>query len=618
MCGIVGHLSVSCDINSSWVDLGRAVLQHRGPDGGSTWKSQDGHAVFGHQRLSIVDLTSAGEQPMRRGSLCVTFNGEIYNYFELKRQLEAKGLQFQSNCDTEIVLVAFEAWGPAGLDRLEGMFSFSLYDSKNKLAYLMRDRVGEKPLFYRHHGLSIRFASELKALLVDSALPRKLNAEALNYFLEIGFVPGDKCILEGFSKLPPAHRLCFDLQTGELSIHRYWTEPLLSHEVSENIDDLTNDLELLLSKSVAKQLVADVPVGVMLSGGVDSSIITALASQLSPCVKTFTVGFPGANSFDETFHARKISKFFSTDHTEIQAQDASVELLPLLARQFDEPIMDSSMIPTFLVSQVMRQHCKAVLGGDGADELFGGYSHYNRLLKLQKAAALVPFIFRRLVRSATYRFAPVGLRGRNWLTSLGLDLERELPVIATYYDYHQRICLLHDQSYISRLSQFSSLFNSESVDDLLQRAMRFDFSTYLPEDILVKVDRASMLNSIEVRAPFLDPKVVEFAFSHVPSSFKCTNGFRKILLKNLARKILPPDFDFQRKQGFSIPMERWLMSDQWSNFFRSTLLEMKNPLFNPQYIKKLLSAQAQGAKNGERLFGLVMFELWRSAYHVYF
>lgn len=616
MCGIVGQLSSRPGAESSWLEAGTAALHHRGPDDGRIWRSADGRAAFGHRRLSIIDLSPSGAQPMTRGELCLVLNGEIYNFTDLRGELQARGAVFRGRSDTEVVLAAYEAWGVAGLERLDGMFALALHDGARQVVHLARDRAGEKPLFYRHDGHELRFASELKGLMADRALPRHLDPAALDCYLMMGFVPGARCILEGYSKLPPAHRLCFDLCSGRVETRRYWSPPDLAPDLKANLGALADELEALLTDSVRRQLVADVPVGVMLSGGVDSSLVTALASRACRGVRTFNVSFPGAGRLDEAAHARLIADHFGTEHTEIVAEAASVDLLPRLARQYDEPVIDSSMVPTYLLSRQIRQHCTVALSGDGGDELFGGYSHYDRLLKLQRRAGALPLPLRRGLRAAATHALPIGVKGRNWLQAVGADFTCEVPLIACYFDVRQRARLLNGRARGPAVAEAEVVRATPAAGDLLQRATRLDFATYLPEDILVKVDRASMLESLEVRAPMLDRRVLEFAFGRVPSSLKTTAGGRKLLLKELARRLLPPQFDRQRKQGFSIPIAHWLDGGAWRNFFRSTLLDAGDSLFDRKAVESLFAGQQRGRDNGERLFGLVMFELWRREYRI--
>ena len=424
-------------------------------------------------------------------------------------------------------------------------------------------------------------------------------------------------MLQGFNKLPPAHALLFDLQTGQAKIWRYWQLPELETASSRPVDEaaLLDELEALLEDAVRRQMVADVPVGVLLSGGVDSSLITAMAVRSSGQVQTFTIGFPGHGMLDETEHARLIARHFGTRHTDLMAEDATADLLSRLVRQFDEPMVDSSMIPTFLVSQLVRQHCTVALGGDGGDELFGGYGHYSRLQWMQKKLGAIPRPLRNGIALAAEKLLPVGVKGRNWLQGLGVDLEKSLPLIASCFDASTRGRLLAAQSGWHAQAEDVLRSSVPVHPDLLQRATRMDFSNYLAEDILVKVDRASMLNSLELRTPFLDYRLIEFAFGKVPSHLKATSQDKKILLKRLTARVLPPEFDRQRKQGFSIPLGEWLRGGAFRSLFNEVLRDPKCS-FDARTVDSLLLGQDRGRNNGERLFALVLFELWRREYEI--
>lgn len=615
MCGIVGIASCEPVLSHGWLARGSVAICHRGPDDEGEWWEGDRRVGLGHRRLAIVDLTPAGHQPMRSGDTTIAFNGEIYNYRELREELLAMGFAFASQSDTEVALSAYKAWGRDCIDRLQGMFAFALYDAEQEVLLLARDRAGEKPLFYHFSSGCLRFASELKALLADPGLPRRLSSAGLNSYLSNGYVSGDACLLEGFSKLPPAHAMTFHLRSGETRIWRYWSVPGFDDcEGALEDEHLVDDLDGLLEQAVRRQLVADVPVGVLLSGGVDSSLVTAMAARATRLVKTFNIRFPGHGKLDETEHARLIARHFGTEHVELEAEATSAALLPLLARQFDEPIIDSSMIPTFLVSRLVRQHCTVALGGDGGDELFGGYKHYPRLLRLAQNVNWAPPLLRRHLALVAGRCLPTGFKGRNWLQAAGVDFSSAIPHIATYFDAAGRMDLLGPdwlRLEAASLAQAGQWANG----DLLQRATRMDFFNYLAEDILVKVDRASMLNSLEIRAPFLDRDVIEFAFRRIPSRLKATSSDRKVLLKRLSQKVLPPKFDRQRKQGFSIPLADWLRAGEFRDMFRSVLLD-KACMFDRKAIEKLLLGQDRGLDNGERLFGLVLFELWRHEYQI--
>ena len=378
---------------------------------------------------------------------------------------------------------------------------------------------------------------------------------------------------------------------------------------------LLDELESLLEDAVQRQLLADVPIGVLLSGGVDSSLVTAMAVRASSQVKTYTIGFPGNGVLDETEHARLIARHFGTQHTELMAEPAIADLLPMLAHQYDEPIVDSSMIPTFLVSQLVRQECTVALGGDGGDELFGGYRHHSRLLWMQQRLGKIPLPLRRAIAKGAEKFLPVGVKGRNWMQGLDVDLNNDLPLIANYFDPTTRRKLMTKQGMWEIASSAVIKSRVPLNDDLLQRTTRMDFNNFLSEDILVKVDRASMLNSLEMRAPLLDYHLIEFAFGRVPSYLKSTQSDKKILLKRLTDRVLPPQFDRQRKQGFSIPLAEWLKSGPFRDLFWEVLLD-DGCLFDRSIVLELLKGQDRGLSNGERLFALVLFELWRKDYQI--
>lgn len=616
MCGLIGIAPRYPLIDRIQLTIARDTLTHRGPDDAGEWWSDDGRVGLAHRRLSILDLSPLGQQPMHlpgRG-LSIVFNGEIYNFVELRRELERLGHVFRSHGDTEVLLAAYAQWGGECLARLNGMFAFAIFDAPRQQLFLARDRAGEKPLFYRLDNGSLYFASELKALLALPALPRRIDPEALDCYLAMGCVPGERCILAGYRKLPPAHALRFDLRAGTARAWRYWQPPALAPSVCETDETaLLDELEALLEDAVGRQLVADVPVGILLSGGVDSSLVTAMAVRRSRQVRTFSIGFPGHGKLDETAHARLIARHFGTEHVELMAEPTSADLLPTLARQFDEPMVDSSMFPTWLVSHLVSQHCSVALGGDGGDELFGGYAHYSRLLWMQRRCMVLPGWLRHGVAAVAEGFLPAGLKGRNFLQGLDVDLRHGLPLIASYFDVTLRRRLLRGQRGHPFVAEAIRAARIPTQRDLLQRATRMDFENYLADDILVKVDRASMLNALEVRAPLLDVRVLEFAFGKVPSHLKATMRDRKILLKRLAARVLPPGFDLQRKQGFSIPMADWLKAGPFRELFWDTLLSA-GCLFDAKTVRGLLKGQDRGYGNGERLFALVQFELWRGTY----
>jgi asparagine synthase (glutamine-hydrolysing) len=548
--------------------------------------------------------------------LSIVFNGEIYNFAELRRQLEALGHSFRSHSDTEVLLAAYAQWGTDCLARLNGMFAFALFDSPCQRLFLARDRAGEKPLFYHLEDGSLHFASALNALLAHPASTRRVDAEALDCYLAMGFVPGDRCILQSYHKLAPAHAMSFDLVSGAARVWRYWRPPELEVGAAATDEgELLDALEALLEDAVGRQMVADVPVGLLLSGGIDSSLVTAMAVRCSRQVRTFSIGFPGHGRLDETAHSRLIARHFGTVHTELMAEPNNAELLPLLARQLDEPIADSSIIPTYLVSRLVKPHCAVALGGDGGDELFAGYGHYSRLMQMQRRAGLIPQGLRSLGARVAEWLLPPGLKGRDYVRGLGVDFDHGLHLPAGYFDATTRRRLLRRNPGHSLAAERIREARISSHADLLQRATRMDFESYLADDILVKVDRASMLNSLEVRSPLLDTRVIEFAFGKVPSHLKASEHDKKILLKRLAARVLPPEFDRQRKQGFSIPLNAWLKPGAFRDLFWDTLTSA-DVLFDGPTVRSILNGHQLGLSNGERLFSLVCFELWRKAYRV--
>jgi asparagine synthase (glutamine-hydrolysing) len=594
-------------------------MLHRGPDDAGEWWSPDGRVGLGHRRLSILELSPLGHQPMQdeaRG-LSIVFNGEIYNHNDLRRELTCQGFTFRSHSDTEVLLAAYSTWGESCLARLNGMFAFALYDARKQTIFLARDRSGEKPLFYRAAQDQLLFASELKALLANPDMPRHIDPISLDCYLGMGFVPGELCILRGFNKLPPAHALSFSLSSGAFRVWRYWSLPELSNNIDQNRineNELLDELEGLLEESVGLQLAADVPVGVLLSGGVDSSLITAMAVRRSRKVRTFSIGFPGHGNLDETRHARLIADHFGTEHIELMAEPTTAALIPQLVKQFDEPMVDSSMIPTWLVTNLVRQHCKVALGGDGGDELFGGYPYYSRLLWLRQQLAHIPAAVRGGLSYLAGRWLPVGMRGRSYLHALACDLSGELPMqINGVFDAMTRYKLMQNIPNYTLTAEGVHRALTPVTDDVLQRATRMDFGNYLAEDLLVKVDRISMLNSLEIRSPMLDYRLIEFAFGRVPSRLKATKSHKKILLKRLAERVLPAEFDRHRKQGFSIPLADWLKKGPFRELFWDTLTSSAC-LFDRATVQDLLGWQERGFDNGERLFSLVQMELWRRHY----
>ena len=619
MCGIVGAAGERLPSPELLIRM-RDALRHRGPDDdGLLWSPQDGVALA-HRRLSIIDLSPNGRQPMSdaTGRLHIVFNGEIYNYLELRANLEQLGHRFRTSSDTEVILEAYLRWGDDCLARLNGMFAFGLHDRQRRRLLLARDRAGEKPLFYRSTGGSLAFASELKALLADPDCPRAIDLDALDYYLAFGYVPGSRCLISGFRKLPQGHALSFSIETGEVRTWAYWELPQ-PDETPSSEPALLDTLERLLQDSVRLRMIADVPVGVMLSGGVDSSLVTAMAARCSSKpVKTFTISFPGHGTYDEAPHARTVAKHFGTQHIELAAEPATVELLPELVRQFDEPIADSSMVPTYLVSRLIRREATVALGGDGGDEVFGGYAHHMWVQQQARMGGWIPRPARRLARAAASNLLPIGTRGRNYVLGLTAGTPCNIVQFNVIFDVEARQQLLApmladvNDGRTSPETWKASLCSDRHTP--LQQTTALDFRTFLVDDILVKVDRASMLCSLEVRAPFLDPRIVEFGFRDVPDRLRATPLERKILLRRLAERVLPRSLKLNRKQGFSLPLHNWFRGD-WGRFMEDVLMTGET-LFDRRAVQRLFVGQRTGLSNMHRLFALTALELWRREYQI--
>ena len=589
---------------------------HRGPDAAGSFWNEHGSVGLGHRRLAIVDLEDTGNQPMRdcSGRFVIVFNGEIYNYLEIKKELLKLGHTFQSTSDTEVILEGYKEWGDAILNKLNGAFAFALFDNNSNQVLIARDRAGEKPLFYSFENDIFYFSSEVKGLLKLKNNHPQIDTQSLDSFLTFGYIPGSSSMLKGVSKLEAGMALKFDISYHSFSLFRYWELPALEQNPNDSLDDLTDELKALLSESIKLQLRADLPVGILLSGGVDSSLIAALASQSSKDISTYTASFPQWGSYDESDHARVIAQKFGLTHTEVEVDLAEVNVIEKLAKQFDDPISDSSMIPTFLLTHEVKKYTTVVLGGDGGDELFGGYKHYDRLIWLSRFTDYSPYFLKLWINRFSSSL-PVGFKGGNWLKAFGHSDKKTFPLLGEFFDHKSKSRLM--QKYPSFKPKGQDLLSGRMniEDDILQTATRFDFKNYLVEDILVKIDRASMLNSLEMRAPFLDFRVIDFAFSKVQSEFKANSTERKILLKSLAHKILPEEFNFQRKQGFTMPLKELLKAGDWRDYFYDNLLG-NHSTFDKKFITSLFSSLKAGSNNQERLFSLLIFELWKKEYNV--
>ena len=610
MCGIYGIVDPQGAVDRNRLVRARDRLAHRGPDDAGLWISPSGTVALAHRRLAIIDLSPGGHQPMATpdGRCVIVFNGEIYNYRELRAVLEAAGVSFRTASDTEVILAAYQTWGDACLARLNGMFAFVIHDAGDSVRdpslFFARDRVGEKPLYYRASNGRFEFASELKAIE-----PRgELDLDAINHYLALGYVPGALCLAKDVAKLPPAHAGRLDLASMKLRLWQYWALPSSTADGISDGERLADEAGKLLVDSVRLRMISDVPLGVLLSGGLDSSLVVAAAARESTRpVKTFTIAIPGS-PLDEAAHAERVARHFATEHHVLPLGTPGLAVLDDIAPWVDEPIADSSIIPAFLVSRLTRHHVTVALGGDGGDELFGGYRDYTAGLNDQARLGWVPAPALRAAAGLVARL-PAGVRGRNRIASLREGPLQQMIWGSTYFDQELRRRIL-GPDIVSELGVrldaperlLLSLFSSGS--DPVDRMTRTHFGSVLPDDFLVKVDRASMAVSLEIRAPFLDHRLVEFAFGRVPSRWKVTGGESRRIQRILARRWLPAEANFSRKQGFSIPLDEWLRADGCERV-RSVCATLPDWI-QWQELDDLIAGQLKGRANGARLFALMM------------
>jgi asparagine synthase (glutamine-hydrolysing) len=614
VCGIAGiatrdGLSVS---DPALVDRMLVTLAHRGPD--DQYACGDTHAWLGARRLSIIDLDT-GRQPLTNetGDILVSQNGEIYNYVELRDLLLRLGHQFRTKGDTEVIAHLYEEYGERFVDHLRGMFAIALWDKRSRRLVLARDRLGKKPLYWRLSQGRLSYGSELKALLEDQTLERVVDRRSLALFLQYQYVPAPRTILSGVAKLPPASILVWD--GGEPVITRYWN-PEYAPKSSRSFEEDADAALDLLRESVRLRLRSDVSVGVFLSGGMDSSVVTALAAELSEQpVRTYSIGFE-EDEYNELPYARAVARHFGTSHTEGVVRLDVMDLLPELAEHYDEPFGDYSAVPTFRVAQLAAADVKVALTGDGGDESFAGYLRYTAQGALGRISMVPAPLARGLARSARMAIAPFGDRSLRrklrWVErTVGLDRDRRYLTFMSIFDDELRAELLRDRAESETSDYLLDVLRSGPSSNL-DRLLRADMLTYLPEDLLVKMDRATMANSLEARAPLLDHKLVEFAAT-LPEDRKLAHGTTKVLLRAVARRLMPRELVERPKMGFGAPAGAWFagpLGDRFEELVLAPDAAIRDHL-DPAVAARLLREHRNGsAVHEHRLWLLLMFELW--------
>jgi asparagine synthase (glutamine-hydrolysing) len=631
MCGICGIAKAEngAPIASSLLSSMCQTIIHRGPDDEGIFAEKK--VALGTRRLSIIDL-EGGHQPLANedGSIWVAHNGEVYNFPELREELKLLGHSFKTKTDTETIVHAYEEWGEDFISKLRGMFAFALWDARQEKLLLVRDRIGIKPLYYTLlEDKTIIFGSELKAILTHPGVNRALEPKALDLFLTLEYVPAPFSIFKNIFKLQAGCFLIY--QRGEIEIKKYWDIALGESQVQEISNQtqaaLMDKLYALLKESVKLRLISDVPLGAFLSGGIDSSTIVGLMRELgtSP-LKTFSVGFEDT-SYNELNYARHIAQKFNTEHKEHILEPQALELAEKLIHHLDEPFGDFSIFPTYLISKVARSDVKVILSGDGGDELFGGYEHYQA----QKISRFFPssFLLRRL-NSLLKKFPPSSkkkgswnklrrytqgfehhptLRHLRWMMFLSQENKKDLYSEALVQE-------LQGIQEIFESAPFREIFETLKHFDSLNGELYLDLKTYLADDILVKVDRMSMATSLETRVPLLDHKIVEFAFQ-LPGKHKLQGLRTKRIFKKTMERLLPRKNIYRSKEGFSIPIKHWLrkeLKDLMFDYLNERRIKEEG-LFNSDYLKEMIDAHLQGQENySHQLWSLLVFEIWKENY----
>ena len=625
MCGIYGYLSSKRSIDPRILRSMGDTLRHRGPDDEGEMIGEDGDLCvgFGHQRLSIIDLSPAGRQPMSNedGSIWITYNGEIYNFIALREELERKGHRFKSSSDTEVVIHLYEELGIRCLEKMNGMFAFALWDRHKKTLILARDRIGKKPLHYTLSNEGIVFASELKALLTHPGVSREIDLKSLNRYLTYEYVPAPDSIFKSIKKLEPGHYLLY--RQGATEMVQYWDIPLTDNPMGYKTEaEYVEDLRERLANAVKSRLVADVPVGLFLSGGVDSSLIAALAMRANPKLECFSIGFDEP-SFDESRYARQVARALNAQHQlMIFSTREMLDTIHNLPDILDEPLADASILPTYLLSKFASQKVKVALSGDGGDELFAGYPTYQAHKLITYYDSLPAFLKSALRAMASH--LPVShnnisteFKIKQFLKGAGVASEIRFFIWMGAFTDAEKKGLLSDEvkNELRSHNTYEDIFNYISKSKLtkdMERILYLSMKLYLQDDLLVKVDRTSMANSLEVRCPLLDYEFIEFACS-LPMFYKLNGLKTKYLFKKAAMGLLPASIINRPKKGFGIPISRWLcgeLKDLMMNHLNQQTIERQG-LFDWPYISGLMDAHlSRRADHRKLLWPLIVFQIW--------
>lgn len=616
MCGILGASFQTDSINTEVFKDALDMLSHRGPDTSGVWFNNSNNDALGFKRLSIIDLTQNGDQPLSSscGNYKIIFNGEIYNFKLLREILLEKGYVFNSTSDSEVLLSSYIEWGVGCLKKIDGMFAFAIYDSLNKSIFAARDLAGQKPLYYSLDSGSLIFASEIKPITFLNSARKTINQNSIHSYFNQGFIPRNQSIFKHIHKLPSSHFMTFDLISRDMKVEPYDDLILKASKLNpksliSDLDQASGTLDKLLDESVKNSLISDVPLGVLLSGGLDSSLIAAYAARHKKDLKTFSVIFPNHIKYNEQLHARRVADYLKTNHIEINAEDISPELIEDLSYFYDEPFSDPSIIPTYILSKAVKKHCSVVLGGDGGDELFGGYPSYVRKMKLMSGIQFIPHPLRYSVSAIFQKLLLTHLKGYSLIKAFGDDFNKVSTSFDSLFSPEDIKQLFNEKPLL--IENLTGMEESlGAIKDFFTRISIGDYFSFLSEDVLVKVDRASMAHSLEVRSPFLSKDIIDFAFLKLHPDLKIKNSRKKIILKYLGRSLLPNDFIYNRKQGFSFPLGELLHEENWKQFFKNKIENFNSDILNKNFAISLLHGHANGQSNERKLFAIIQFICW--------
>jgi len=637
MCGITGFWDLnkkrSKDLDVNIKNM-TDCLYNRGPDDKGFWIDKKNCIAFGHRRLSILELTKLGKQPMfsKNKRFVISYNGEIYNYLEIKEELKKEGKYFKSNCDTEVLIESIDSWGiEKTLNKIAGMFSFAVWDNKNKKLYLARDRLGIKPLYWSFQNKIFYFGSQPKCFIANKYWKKKIQINSLLYYFQFGYITPPNSIFESTSQIEPGNFLSIDFK-GSYEIKRYWdlNKKINKNKKLLNEQEYTEKLKNLLNKVVSQHLISDVPLGAFLSGGIDSSTISLIMSQQKKNIETFSVGYKDKSQiFDETEYATKIAKIIGSNHTNLEINPKEIlNNIANIVEEYDEPFADSSQLPTFLLSKLVKKRVTVCLSGDGGDEIFGGYNRYLFASKLKKIFYYSPYFLRKIISKIFLNISPniydnfFQIFGKKVHTNINGDKIHKFSGILGLKDFgeiYEHLLSFYPSNEIpvnkDVLKEYKKINFKSDTNNFVEHMQLTDTNFYLPGDILTKVDRASMAHSLEIRVPFLDHRIVEFAYN-LPANLKIHQGQTKKILRNILNEKINRKFFDRPKMGFAIPLSDWLRSSlkDWA-WDLINQRKLNDGLIDVSMVKKIFDEHVTYKRNWQnKIWTILVYIIWKEKY----